>query len=105
MFFEYNQGLDFRRVKAMIPKYNYKSHITPAQWSFLVEKYKLTPRELQVAYEICRGCSTEEITEHLRIKTATYQAHRKTIYLKVGVHNKITLFLQFLKDIKKNPKS
>jgi len=80
-----------------------KTHTWPAkcpinakQWSFLQKKYHFTPRELQLAIAICRGCNNKQAAEKLGIKEYTAETHLRNVYRKVGVNNKILLLLKFL---------
>ena len=67
-------------------------------WANLQQLYKLTPRELQVCYGICRGMSFKEISSHLKIAVPTIKMHLKNAYLRIGVNNKIMMLLRFLEN-------
>ena len=68
------------------------------QWSYLKRRYKMTPRENQIAQLICRGLSNEEIARRLEIKHGTVKTHIRNIYRKLWVHNKISMLLRFVED-------
>ncbi|MBE0534949.1 MAG: helix-turn-helix transcriptional regulator [Phycisphaerae bacterium] len=69
-----------------------------ARWDYLQRRYKITPRELEVAKLICRGCGNEEIAETLRITIGTVKVHVRNIYRKTWVENKILMLLRFVED-------
>jgi DNA-binding NarL/FixJ family response regulator len=68
-------------------------------WSYLQRKYHFTPRELQIAIAVCRGCDNKKLAEHLDIEVNTAKVYLRIVYRKVGVDNKILLLLKFLEDI------
>ena len=49
---------------------------------------KLTPRELQVLRELCAGKANKEIAIALGIQEPTVKLHMKTLYRKIGAHNR-----------------
>jgi DNA-binding NarL/FixJ family response regulator len=53
--------------------------------SIVVEAYRLTGREVQVARLVARGLSTREIASTLCVSTHTVRDHLKAIFDKVGV--------------------
>ena len=73
--------------------------IGPKGWSFLQKKYHFTPRELQLAIAVCRGCNNKQAAEKLKVKVNTAKAHLAKVYQKVGVNNKIMLLLKFIEDV------
>lgn len=75
-----------------------KCPIGPKGWSFLQKKYHFTPRELQLAIAVCRGCNNKQAAEKLRIKEYTAETHLRNVYRKVGVNKKILLLLKFIED-------
>ena len=74
------------------------SILTNRQWLYLQRRYKITPRELQVARLICRGLGNEEIAAQLRITTGTVKVHVRNLYRKTWVENKILMLLRFIED-------
>jgi DNA-binding NarL/FixJ family response regulator len=68
------------------------------RWEYLKGRYKITPRELEVAKLICRGCGNEEIAGRLRITVGTVKVHVRNIYRKTWVENKILMLLRFVED-------
>ena len=70
------------------------------QWSYVQHLYNLTPRECQIAEQICQGTGNGGIAKNLRIKPGTVKTHTRNIYRKVRVRNKIAMLLRFLNDIR-----
>jgi DNA-binding NarL/FixJ family response regulator len=48
----------------------------------------LTPRELQVLIKLCGGKANKEIARDLGIQEPTVKLHMKTLYRKIGAHNR-----------------
>jgi DNA-binding NarL/FixJ family response regulator len=48
----------------------------------------LTPRELQVLIKLCEGKANKEIARDLAIQEPTVKLHMKTLYRKIGAHNR-----------------
>ncbi len=61
-------------------------------------EFHLTPREVEVAYLISAGMTNPEIAEKLYISIRTVQAHLRTIYRKVKVHNRTSLVSRLMLD-------
>ena len=68
------------------------------QWSYVRNLYNLTPREREIAEQICQGLGNGGIAKNLRIKPGTVKTHTRNIYRKVRVKNKIAMLLRFLTD-------
>lgn len=49
---------------------------------------KLSPRELQVLQGLCEGKGNKEIARDLGIQEPTVKLHMKTLYRKIGAHNR-----------------
>jgi len=49
---------------------------------------KLTPRELDVLSGLCEGKANKEIARDLGIQEPTVKLHMKTLYRKIGAHNR-----------------
>lgn len=65
------------------------------EWESIQRHYNLTPRERQIAQEICNGCRGTQIAEILRIKPGTVKAHTRNIYMKTRARSKILMLLEF----------
>jgi DNA-binding NarL/FixJ family response regulator len=70
------------------------------QWSYVQNRYSLTPRERQIAELICQGLRNGNIAKHLRITPGTVKTHTRNIYRKVHVKSKIAMLLKFLTDVR-----
>ena len=70
------------------------------QWSYVQNRYGLTPRERQIAELICQGHRNGSIAKSLRITPGTVKTHTRNIYRKVNVKSKIAMLLKFLTDVK-----
>ncbi len=49
---------------------------------------KLTPRELDMLKKLCEGKANKEIARDLGIQEPTVKLHMKTLYRKIGAHNR-----------------
>ena len=74
------------------------------QWLYVQHRYRLSPRELQVAKHVCRGFANEEIAKSLRIRSGTVKTHLRNIYRRIRVTNKIGMLLTFIERIQKEYK-
>ncbi len=81
---------------------NYKKQklilLDKKQWSYVQDLYNLTPREREIAEQICQGIGNGSIAKNLRIKPGTVKTHTRNIYRKLRVKNKISMLLKFLTD-------
>lgn len=68
------------------------------QWSYVQNRYNLTPRERQVAELVCKGLRNGNIANYLQIKPGTVKTHTRNIYRKVHVKSKIAMLLRFVTD-------
>ncbi len=68
------------------------------QWSYVQNRYNLTPRERQVAELVCKGLRNGNIAKYLHIKPGTVKTHTRNIYRKVHVKSKIAMLLRFITD-------
>ncbi len=68
------------------------------RWDYLQRRYKITPRELEIAKLVCQGLSNEQIAGCLKIRTGTVKVHIRNIYRKTWVENKILMLLRFIED-------
>ena len=72
--------------------------INQKQWSYVQNRYNLTPRERQIAELVCKGLRNGNIAKYLRIKPGTVKTHTRNIYRKIHVKSKIAMLLRFLTD-------
>ena len=70
-------------------------------WSYIRRRYRISPRELEVAKLVCHGFSNKEIAKKLKIKDDTVKTHLRNIYRRIRVKNKVTLLLKFIYDVNK----
>lgn len=70
-------------------------------WLYVQRRYRLTPREIQVAKLYCQGCTNDEIVKTLKIRHGTAKTHLRNIYRKIRVKNKIGMLLKFISDVTK----
>ena len=70
------------------------------QWSYVQNRYNLTPRERQVAELICQGLNNGSIAKDLRIRPGTVKTHTRNIYRKIHVKSKIAMLLRFVTDVR-----
>jgi len=68
------------------------------QWTYVQNRYSLTPRERQVAELVCKGLRNGSIAKSLHIKPGTVKTHTRNIYRKVHVKSKIAMLLRFITD-------
>lgn len=60
----------------------------------VMETYSLSKREMDIAHLVCAGMSNPEIAANLFISVRTVENHLRSIYPKVGVHNRTGLVSQ-----------
>jgi DNA-binding NarL/FixJ family response regulator len=70
------------------------------QWSYVQNRYSLTPRECQIAELICQGLQNGSIAKYLRIRPGTVKTHTRNIYRKARVKSKIAMLLRFITDVR-----
>ncbi|MFH1371560.1 MAG: LuxR C-terminal-related transcriptional regulator [Planctomycetota bacterium] len=68
------------------------------QWLYVQRRYRLSPRELQVAKHVCRGFPNEEVARCLKIRSGTVKTHLRNIYRRIHVTNKIGMLLTFVEQ-------
>ncbi len=68
------------------------------QWSYVQNRYDLTPREREIAELICQGLRNGNIANMLRIRPGTVKTHTRNIYRKVHVRSKMGMLLRFVTD-------
>ena len=59
--------------------------LTDRQWQYLRRRFKITPRELEIAKLICLGLTNEKIAKRLKISTGTVKVHVRNLYRKTWV--------------------
>lgn len=64
----------------------------PEEWRDILQKYDLTPREIDVAVGWLMNHTVREIADHLAISEATVRTVLKNIYRKTGASSKGDLF-------------
>lgn len=67
-------------------------------WLHIQKRYRMSPRELQIAKLICQGLNNEQIAGNLKIKHGTVKTHVRNIYRRIRVRNKITMLLKFVEN-------
>ena len=72
--------------------------LSEKQWSYVQNRYNLTPRERQIAELVCKGLRNGNIAKFLHIKPGTVKTHTRNIYRKVHVKSKIAMLLRFVTD-------
>jgi DNA-binding NarL/FixJ family response regulator len=71
------------------------------RWAYIQNRYRMSPRELQVAKLVCRGFSNGDIAGELKIKDGTAKTHLRNIYRRIRVKSKITMLLKFIEQTNK----
>jgi DNA-binding CsgD family transcriptional regulator len=66
------------------------------QWLFVRKRFRMSPRELDVAKLVCTGFSNEEIASRMGIKVATVKTHLRNVYRRIRVQRKLDMLLTFL---------
>ena len=70
--------------------------IKPRRWTYLQNRFELTPRERQIAELVCQGLRNDDIASELEITAGTAKTHIRNIYRKVHVKSKISMLLMFI---------
>lgn len=60
-----------------------------AEWKALGESLGLTPRQLQVARLVCRGCGRSEIAHRLGVAPSTVRMHSVELFRRLDIHDRI----------------
>ena len=71
------------------------------QWRYIKRRYRLSPRELEVAKLVCRGFVNGDVAKKLNVKPGTVKTHLRSVYHKTRVRNKVTMLLKFMHDADK----
>lgn len=85
--------LFFNRPTAML--------LDEKQWLYIQKRYRMTPRELQIAILVCRGFNNYDIAKALKIRHGTVKTHLRNVYRRVQVKSKIALLLRFVADTRR----
>jgi DNA-binding NarL/FixJ family response regulator len=75
------------------------SLLNEKQWRYIQRRYRISPRELEVAKLVCMGFVNGNIAKKLKVKPGTVKTHLKSIFGKTHARNKITLLLRFMEDV------
>src|SRR5579863_1887009 len=67
--------------------------VSPATASPQRNKYRLTPRELEIIAAVVAGFANKEIAQHFKISEDTVKHHLSNIFDKVGVSSRLELAL------------
>jgi len=70
------------------------------QWSYIQKRYRMSPREIQVAKLVCRGFTNGDIARQLRVKPGTVKTHLRSIFNKTRARNKISMLLKFIENVR-----
>lgn len=73
-------------------------HIRPPSLHNPILEKLLTPRQLAIAQQAALGKTSNEIADSLHISPETVRTHIKSIYRRLGVHNRIELARLVLQD-------
>ena len=90
-----NQNLNGKENRAS-RRGRYQPLIKPKRWTYLQNKFELTPRERQIAELVCCGLPNDDIAKELEISAGTAKTHIRNIYRKVHVKSKISMLLMFI---------
>ena len=85
-----DDGLDAKQPDVIL--------LNDKQWSYVQNRYDLTPREREIAELICQGLRNGNIANVLHIRPGTVKTHTRNIYRKVHVRSKIGMLLRFVTD-------
>ena len=67
------------------------------QWAYIKRRFRLSPRELQIASLVCSGYTTNDgIANELNVRPGTVKTHLRSIFGKTNARTKITMLLTFV---------
>lgn len=69
---------------------------TASEWKKLGERLALTPRQLEIARLICRGCNRSSIAEALSISPATVRMHMAALFKRLGVRERLGVVVRLV---------
>lgn len=58
------------------------------------DEASLTPRQAQVLHMLARGCSTDQMAEHLGVAQDTIRNHIRAILRRLGVHSRLEAVIE-----------
>ncbi|NOX50199.1 MAG: hypothetical protein GXP16_06635 [Gammaproteobacteria bacterium] len=80
----------------------YAVYLGPTDDAVIVEsqllRHGLTTREIEVVQLVVAGMTNPEVATHLSISPRTVQNHLRSIYAKVGVHNRTSLLYRLVSN-------
>ncbi|MHC4543599.1 MAG: response regulator transcription factor [Planctomycetota bacterium] len=68
------------------------------QWRYVQRRYRISPRELEVAKLVCRGFVNGDVAKKLNVKPGTVKTHLRSIFAKTHAKNRIIMLLRFMHD-------
>jgi DNA-binding NarL/FixJ family response regulator len=78
------------------------------QWAYIKRRFRLSPRELQIATLVCSGYTNDNIANELKVRPGTVKTHLRNIFGKTNARTKITMLLTFVaatKELNQEPSS
>jgi DNA-binding CsgD family transcriptional regulator len=78
------------------------------QWAYIKRRFRLSPRELQIAALVCSGYTNDSIANELKVRPGTVKTHLRNIFGKTNARTKITMLLTFVaatKELTQEPSS
>lgn len=69
------------------------------QWQYVQRRYRISPRELEVAKLVCRGFVNGDVAKKLNVKPGTVKTHLRSIFAKTHAKSRVTMLLRFMVDV------
>lgn len=69
---------------------------TPNQWQALSARFRLSPRQSEVARLICLGLRKQQMAARLRVSEATARLHVKELFQKLHVNDRVGVPVRFV---------
>ena len=66
---------------------------------FLISRYHLSPREIEICFLVCKGLTDREIASVLGIAFSTVRTHLKHIFIKIDATNRSELISILFEEI------
>ncbi len=79
---------DGRRPTLFTPTHLFKTQETSSPLPDLIAKYRLTPREVDVARLLAEGESNQRIADRLHLSIHTVQHHTENVLRKLGINRR-----------------
>ena len=73
--------------------------LSEKQWRYVQKRYRISPRELEVAKLVCRGFVNGDVAKKLNVKPGTVKTHLRSIFAKTHAKNRVTMLLRFMVDV------